>query len=105
MPGIAFEVFLVVELEWVHEDAGYHGIRVFTGMADECEVAFMQRSHGGDEGDTPILPPLSGRPNSSLCGVVGEFQKCRYKGAKLRSSLNIGEFVYTFVVPIPESYR
>ena len=105
MPRIPFEVLLVVELERVHEDAGHHGVGVLAGMAHEGEVAFVQRAHGGDEGDTPGIPALGRRPKSSLCGVGGEFQKRRYKGAKLRSSLNIGEFVYTFVVPIPRTLQ
>jgi starch synthase len=60
----------------------------------------MQGAHGGHEAGTPLLAALPGRPRGGLSGVFQQLQKGRGKGAKLRLSLNMAEFVYTFVVPV-----
>lgn len=53
-PGIIGEVCRAVELDGVDEDRDHDGScwpHVFSGGAEEFEVAFVQGSHGGNEGE------------------------------------------------------
>ena len=51
-PRIAIEVLTRSELGRVDEDAGDHGTTQGAGEADQCEMAFVERAHGGDEHST-----------------------------------------------------
>ena len=46
---VLFEVFWVVELGWVDEDADHHNWVRFSGSSDEGSMAFVQSAHRGDE--------------------------------------------------------
>jgi hypothetical protein len=66
--GIAGEVFGRGELGGVDEDGGGDAVAAGTGGADEGEVAFVQRAHGGDEAEGAAgvfqgegASPLAGR--------------------------------------------
>ena len=50
--GIGLEVLPGGELRRVDEDAGDHGTTQRAGEADQREMAFVERTHGGDEYST-----------------------------------------------------
>lgn len=49
--GVAGEIFLRTELDRVYVDADDDAPAFFPRAADEGEVAFVERAHGGDEAD------------------------------------------------------
>src|SRR5438128_12212684 len=48
---VAVEVFARPKLEWVDEDAHYHGISHTLRFVHQCEMPFMKCSHRRDESD------------------------------------------------------
>jgi hypothetical protein len=74
-PVVAVEVGSLVELERIDEDRDTHRVRSFRGVADECEMAVVQRAHRGNEADGAALPMLGSRPLERLGGRGEELHR------------------------------
>ena len=57
IPRIPVEVLFGTELNGIDKDAHYRHIRGFSCLSNQCQMAFMQVTHGRHETDAfPLLP-------------------------------------------------
>ncbi len=63
---IALEIHWIVELRRIHEDRNHHAVGSTTRLFDQREMAGMQRTHGGHQGNSATGRSLGVGPGLEL---------------------------------------
>ena len=100
---ILLQIFAGTELHRIHENRGYDRGTILLRRADQRDMAFVQRAHGGDEAEDvlfgagvagDLLHPFDGADDFHVRAVIGA-RRCRQILRKCRSLIRLGGFGMT----------